>query len=168
MKAKLFMGAAAGAIAATMAFAQSSTDNLVAQLQEQGFTRIEVKRGPTQLKVEAIRGTTKRELVYDLATGELLKAEEERVRPGEDTSPGVEFDSRDRDFVGSDRNDDEDDDEDDDGENDDDEHDDDEDDEDDDRGGHGSDDDEDDDEDDRDDDEDDDDDDRSGSNSGRG
>jgi hypothetical protein len=55
-----------------------------------GYTRVEVKVGATQAKVEAIRGNIKVEVTYDLATGDILKRETESVRPGEDTSPGVE------------------------------------------------------------------------------
>ncbi|MGB5556818.1 MAG: PepSY domain-containing protein [Paracoccaceae bacterium] len=107
MKTKLFLStAAAAALAATFAFAQSSTDSLVSQLQEQGFTRIEVKRGPSQMKVEAVRGTTKREMVYDIATGKLLKDEQGQVRAGDDTAPGVEIGSDDGDFMDDDHNDD--------------------------------------------------------------
>ncbi len=133
MKAKLFMSAAVAALAASVAFAQSSTDNLVSQLQDQGYTRIEVKRGTSQIKIEAIKGDSKREMVYDLSTGALLKDEQGRVRLGEDTTPGVEFDDEDGDFIGDDDDDDDDDDdEDDDDDGDDDDHDDDDDDDDDD------------------------------------
>ena len=59
MKIKLLTTTAAVAIAASVAFAQSTTDQIVTQLQNQGFTRIEIKQGPTQIKVEAIRGNTK-------------------------------------------------------------------------------------------------------------
>ena len=109
MKTKLFMSVAAAALTASMAFAQSSTDNLVAQLQEQGYTRIEIKRGPRQLKVEAIRGKTKREMVYDIATGALLKDEQEGVNSGDDTTPGVEIETESGDFLDDDDDDDNDD-----------------------------------------------------------
>jgi hypothetical protein len=89
MKFKLLTTTAAVAIAASVAFAQSATDQIVSQLQAQGFTRIEIKQGPTQIKVEAIRGNTKVEYIYDTSTGELIKSEIERVGAGDDTSPGV-------------------------------------------------------------------------------
>jgi len=90
----------------------TSTDQIVSDLQAQGFTRIEVKNGLSQTKVEAIRGTEKVETVFDRATGEVIKQEVETVRAGEDSRPGVEVSNRDRDFVGGSRSDDDDDDDD--------------------------------------------------------
>ncbi|MBM1222247.1 PepSY domain-containing protein [Ponticoccus sp. SC2-23] len=102
MKLKLLTTTAAIAIAASVAFAQSSTDQIVSQLQAQGFTRIEIKEGPTQIKVEAIRGTTKVEYVYDNSTGELIKSEVERVSSDDDTSPGIQIRTESDDFVDDD------------------------------------------------------------------
>ena len=82
--------------------AQSVADQIVSGLQAQGFTRIEVKEGLTQIKVEAIQGTTKVEYVYDLRTGEVLSQETERVDGDDDTAPGLEFDREDEDFVRAD------------------------------------------------------------------
>ena len=91
MKLKLLSTTAAIAIAASAAFAQSSTDQIVSQLQGQGFTRIEIKQGPTQIKVEAVRGDTKVEYIYDSSTGDLIKSEVERVGSDDDISPGIEI-----------------------------------------------------------------------------
>jgi hypothetical protein len=81
-----------------MAFALTA-DQVVTDLQAAGYTRVEVKVGPTQMKVEAIRGTEKLEIVYDKATGAILKREIETVRPGENTAAGVSIRDRGRDFV---------------------------------------------------------------------
>jgi len=163
MKLKLLTTTAAIAIAASVAFAQSSTDQIVSQLQAQGFTRIEIKQGPTQIKVEAIRGNTKVEYIYDSRTGELIKSEVERVGSDDDRSPGVQIRNESDDFVDDDDDDDDrfdvddDDDDDDDGRDDNDDDDrDDRDDDDDDDDDDGRDDNDDDDRDDRDDDDDDD------------
>jgi hypothetical protein len=91
---------------ASMASAALNTDALVADFQAQGFTRVEVKSGLTQTKVEAIRGTEKVEVVYDSATGAVLSRETQIVEPGDDTAPGVSVEDTDRDFVGSDDGDD--------------------------------------------------------------
>ncbi len=112
---------------AQMAFA-ITTDDVVAAFQAEGFTRIEVKQGPTQIKVEAIRGTEKVETIYDIETGEPLKSETETVEEGENVNPGVFIRIRDDDFVDVSDDDDEDDDDDDDDDEDDDEDDDDDDD----------------------------------------
>ncbi len=52
---KLMMTTMAGVFAASMSFAAITTDAIVSDFQAQGFTRVEVKVGPTQMKVEAIR-----------------------------------------------------------------------------------------------------------------
>jgi hypothetical protein len=77
---------------AGVAQADAFTDQVVADLQGKGYTRIEVKVFDNTVKVEAINGTQKLEVIYDRATGAIIKTENESVRPGEDTSPGVEID----------------------------------------------------------------------------
>jgi hypothetical protein len=90
------------ALTASIAAAQSVSDQLISQLQDQGFTRIEIKQGPSQVKVEAIRGNTEVEFVYDSTTGALLSRDVGTVDPGDDTRPGVEIKREDENFVGSD------------------------------------------------------------------
>ena len=102
MKRIFLAGAAALALTATAALAQSVADQIVSGLQQQGYTRIEVTEGPTQIKVEAIQGSTKLEYVYDRASGRILKQEVEPVRPGEDTTPGVRVRSGDDSVRGDD------------------------------------------------------------------
>ncbi|MHA6324915.1 PepSY domain-containing protein [Roseivivax sp. CAU 1753] len=94
----LLGSASAIVMSAGLAAAQSATDQIIADLQNQGFTAIEIKTGPSQIKAEAVRGDTKLEVVYDAATGQILKQETESAR-GEDISPGVSIDVRDEDFV---------------------------------------------------------------------
>ena len=94
-----------------MAFAALTTDTVVTDLTALGYTRIEIKTGPTQMKVEAIRGTEKLEVIYDIDSGDILKQEIESVDAGDDIAPGVEISTDDEDFVDGD-NDDQDEDED--------------------------------------------------------
>ena len=98
MKRTLMM-TAAFLFAGQMAFAALSTDTVVSDLTGQGYTRIEIKTGPTQMKVEAIRGTEKLEIVYDIETGAVLSQETGEVYQGENTTPGVEIGTDDDDFV---------------------------------------------------------------------
>lgn len=80
--------------------AQALTPNeVISSLQADGYNRVEVKVGPTQMKVEAIRGQQKLELVYDRSTGALLKREVEAVEAGDSVAPGVSVRDRGRDFV---------------------------------------------------------------------
>jgi hypothetical protein len=81
------------------AWATITPDTVIADFTAQGFTRVEVKTGPTQTKVEAIRGLDKVEVVYDTATGTILSRETETVDAGDDTAPGFEIRNRDRDFI---------------------------------------------------------------------
>jgi len=79
--------------------AAANTQALVSGLQADGYTQIEAKTGVSQVKVEAVRRSEKFELVYDRATGGVLKSEAQAERPGDDTSVGGSFDSRADDFV---------------------------------------------------------------------
>ncbi|MFN3846653.1 MAG: hypothetical protein ACK4RZ_12670 [Paracoccaceae bacterium] len=76
-----------------------TADDVVADLQAAGYTRVEVRVGPTQIKVEAIRGTEKLETVYDAATGAVIKTQVRTVEAGTQTAPGVTVRERKRDFV---------------------------------------------------------------------
>ena len=99
MKKILLASVATLALSAGTAMASSFTDQIVAGLQSQGFARIEILEGTTQVKVEAIRGTTKLELIYDLATGAVLKQETATIDGTEDVTPGVEIETEDGDFI---------------------------------------------------------------------
>ena len=92
---------------ATAGQAQSVADQVVSQLQADGFDRIEVTNGRTQVKIEAIRGETQVEFVYDLTTGALIEQEVYPVDGDEDIRPGVVVRTRDRDFSDDDEGDDE-------------------------------------------------------------
>jgi hypothetical protein len=124
MKKFLLSTTAALAITATASFSQSIADQVITQLQAQGYERIEITNGPTQIKVEAIRDGMKLEVIYDAITGEILKQEVEPVDATDDLTPGVEIDSDDEDFLDDDEDDESDDDENDDDDEDDDENDD--------------------------------------------
>ena len=58
---------------AGIAQADQFTDTVVSKFQELGFDYIEVKEGISQLKVEAIQGNRKLEVIYDRETGKILK-----------------------------------------------------------------------------------------------
>ena len=86
----------------TASFAAIDTDGLVAGYQADGYTAIEVTRGPNQTKVEAVRGSSKVEVVYDNATGAALKSEHDTAEADDDIKPGVSVRDRNRDFTGDD------------------------------------------------------------------
>lgn len=133
----------------TTALADAFTDAIVEDLQNAGYSFIEIKTGPTQVKAEGVKGSQKIEVIYDRSTGEILKQEIETADPDDIGRVGVQYDDEDDDFLDDDDDDDHDDDHSGSGHDDDDDdddhsgssHDDDDDDHEDDNSGHGSDDD---------------------------
>ncbi|MCU0911511.1 MAG: PepSY domain-containing protein [Rhodobacteraceae bacterium] len=105
MKRTLLLTTATTLLFGTAAMAAVTVESVVSAFQADGYENIEVKEGPTQIKVEASRGADKIEIVYDKASG---------------VDPGIDISRSDRDFEDDDEGDDEDDDDEDD-ENDDDE-----------------------------------------------
>ena len=87
-----------------------TADELVAAYQAEGYTKIEVKTGLTQIKVEAIMGTTKVEVIYDAATGAILKQEIRPAGPTAPSAPALSVAQVNRDFLGGGSNGDDDDD----------------------------------------------------------
>jgi hypothetical protein len=87
------------AVWGSAALAAVTAESVISDFQAQGYDRIEVKKGPTQMKVEAIRGTEKVEVVIDTATGGVLKRETATASIREQGQTGVEVKERARDFV---------------------------------------------------------------------
>lgn len=97
MKRFMFL-TASFALSASMAMASISAGDLVAAYQAQGYARIEVTTGPTQIKVQAIKGSTKVEVVYDATTGAILRQENRWVKRSE-RGKGVAFSTASDDFM---------------------------------------------------------------------
>jgi hypothetical protein len=87
----------------------SFADSVIADLRARGYDFIEIERGATQLKAEGIRGTEELEIVYDLATGRVVREEAGRADAEYIGRTGVEYDVSRADFVGDDDDDDRDD-----------------------------------------------------------
>ena len=96
---RLMLLSSALIFSATMSLAAITADDLVASYQAEGYTRIEVKTGLTQIKVEAISGSTKVEVIYDAATGAILKQQTRTVN-GANAGSGVQIATVNRDFIG--------------------------------------------------------------------
>lgn len=132
IKTTLITTTALAAFGASVAFADITAQQLADAYSDYDF--VEIKTGPTQIKVEATRGDQTLEVVYDIATGEIVKSEVTSADADDRGRTGVEFDTEDEDFSDEsddeedDEEDDEDDDEDDEGDDEDDEDDEDEDD----------------------------------------
>ena len=95
------LGLVAALMMASPALAAWDVDAITQQFQADGFTRIEVKIGPTQAKVEAIKEGTKVEVIYDLATGDVLKRESEVISADDSSATGVFVRNTVRDFIGT-------------------------------------------------------------------
>jgi hypothetical protein len=123
LKSRLMIFTAATALSTGMAFAAINPQALADAYVAEGYSYVEVKVGPTQTKLEAVKGNRKAEVIYDNVSEDVISQEFENAGPGYVGRTGVEIETSARDFE-----DDQDDDEDDDGddENDDDDNDDDE------------------------------------------
>ena len=99
---RLMLLTAAFALTAKMAMALTATD-LVAAYQAQGFTKIEVTTGLTQIKVDAVKGNSQVEAIYDSATGAILK-QESGFAPRRDRGTGVQLLTSTHDFLGGNGN----------------------------------------------------------------
>ena len=93
----------AALLPAGIAQAQTTPTELAQDYAAAGFSRIEIKSGPTQTKVEAWSATTKIESIHDNATGAVLKTETEMLSAGTVITPGLSVRSRDKDFERDDR-----------------------------------------------------------------
>lgn len=102
MMKRFLITAAAVLLSGQVAQAAVTAGTLISDLQAQGYTWIEVKRGPAQIKVEAVRGTEKVEFVVDAATGTVLEREVERADRDEIGRTGVQVADRRGDFVSAD------------------------------------------------------------------
>lgn len=112
LRTKLMMFTAAVALSANMAFAAIDANALADAYLAEGYNFVEVKVGPTQTKVEAIRGTTKVEVIYDNETQAIIKREEETADGDDVGRTGKEVKTVDGDFEDGDDDDDDDDDDD--------------------------------------------------------
>ena len=114
MKKFLLSTTAAIALASNALYAQSITDQIVSQLQAQGYESIEIENGQTQIKVEAILNGRKLEVVYDALTGVILKEEVSTADDDDTLRRGVRISSSDDDdFLDEDEDDNDDNDDDD-------------------------------------------------------
>jgi hypothetical protein len=120
LRPRLLTYTAAIALTGAAAFAAIDGMKLADDYLAKGYTFVEVKIGPTQTKVEAIKDGRKVEVIYDNATGRIIEQENEAAdhddigRIGKDVKT-VKKDFEDGDEDDDDVDDDDDDDDDDDG-----------------------------------------------------
>lgn len=90
MKRILLASAAIICLSSAAAHADTFTDAIVNNLQSLNYTTIQIVDAGAQVKVEAVRGTETLEVIYDRATGGILRQEAGTVDAGTDTTPGVQ------------------------------------------------------------------------------
>ncbi|MFN3280519.1 MAG: PepSY domain-containing protein [Tabrizicola sp.] len=88
LKTRLLSYTAAAVLSASAAFAAVDGQSLADQYLAEGYTYVEVTVGPTQTKVEAIKGGVKIEVVYDNETLAVLKSKEEAADTGDQAKTG--------------------------------------------------------------------------------
>lgn len=99
IKTIFLAGVTGAALLGSTAFAGVDTNALSQQLLDKGFTGIEIKVGATQVKVEGVLNGVKYEMVYDDATGALIKQETSTARASDSTSSVVQVVDTGRDFT---------------------------------------------------------------------
>ncbi len=77
---------------------QAIADGLIAD----GYSFVEVKQGPTQTKIEAVKGTTVVETIYNNDTGDIIKQETEAADAEYLDRTGVDFKLTNKDFEDTD------------------------------------------------------------------
>ena len=75
LRTKFMMFTAAMALSTGMAMAAITGSDVVSTYQAQNYSYIQVKEGPTQIKVEAIKDGMQIEVIYDKATGDVVSTE---------------------------------------------------------------------------------------------
>ena len=98
LRARLLSFTAAALLTTGAAFAAIDGDALADAYLADGYTYVEVKVGPTQTKVEAIKDGIKVEVIYDNETQDVIKREQEAVDGAEADRTGKEVRKVNRDF----------------------------------------------------------------------
>jgi hypothetical protein len=103
MRKRLVPLSAAAMVLVSTASADPFVDAVVRNFQDLGYEFIEIDRGRTQLRAEGVRGSEELTVIYDLATGSIIRQERGRADDWYIGRSGIEINSRDRDFVGDSR-----------------------------------------------------------------
>lgn len=81
---------------------QVLAEQLLAEYRAEGFSYIEIERGPSQIKVEAIRDGEETEVVYDISSGAVLQTETESADAEDMEATGYEISTQSTDFLNAD------------------------------------------------------------------
>ena len=81
----------AGVTATSAAFAEIDVADLAQSYVAQGYSRVEITSASGEVRVEAIKGATGVEVVYDRASGDVLSLEAGRASARDRSETGVSF-----------------------------------------------------------------------------
>jgi hypothetical protein len=95
---RIFLLTTAMIIAGNIAHAEMSTTAVADDYVAQGYSKVEVQRGQTQIQVEAVRGTEKITVIYDIASGNVLSTQSRLAPLQEQSERGVQIRSGAQDF----------------------------------------------------------------------
>ena len=98
MKRTLMMTAAM-IFAGGAAFATIDPQHLADSYISSGYTSVEVQKGPTQTKIEAVKGASLVEAIYDNETGDIISQETQPADEEELARTGVDVSTTDSDFA---------------------------------------------------------------------
>lgn len=102
LKTRLLCYSAAIMLTTGAAFAAIDGNALADAYLAEGYSFVEVKVGPTQTKVEAIKGNIKVEVIYDNETQDIIKRERARADADELGREGKQVRDVNRDFESDD------------------------------------------------------------------
>lgn len=86
------------ALGAPALHAEVSPQSIADNLNAVGYSNVEITTGPTQVRAEGTNGTERIEVVYDRATGAILRQEQTRERSRTEVQAGVELHTSTQDF----------------------------------------------------------------------
>ena len=98
LRTTLMMFTAATALTATVAFAAINAQALADSYIADGYTYVEVRQGPTQTKLEAVKGSSFVEVIYSNETGAIISQETQLAGAEEMGKTGVEIKTASEDF----------------------------------------------------------------------
>lgn len=91
LKIRLMLFTAAAAFSANMAYGAIDPQALADSYTAAGYSYVEIKQGPTQTKIEAIKDGVVVEAVYSNDTGAIISQDSQAVDPENAAKTGVEI-----------------------------------------------------------------------------
>jgi hypothetical protein len=85
---KIYVPLVVGLLFGAPAFAAVTAESVMSAFTAEGYTNIEIRTGADTIKVEATLNDQRVEVIYDSATGDVLKTEAHALGEGDEVSGG--------------------------------------------------------------------------------